>query len=151
MTLTTVNHRPLTPHHRATNTTKASRRARFAPDTAMRCVSPVARNWSVIVAETWEVSPRVRAGTSARWSAGSVSAACRSPLRTRSTATNHHGGSDSMSGRVRGRTRAATPSATSAADRRPENPTVAPTIIDAHSSTLSPLAWTVTACWRAHA
>ena len=35
----------------------------FAPDTAVRCVSPDARNCAVVSAESADVSPRTRAGS----------------------------------------------------------------------------------------
>ena len=59
----------------------------FAPDTAVRCVSPDARNSAAVSPVSAEVSPRTSAGSIAAWSAGRAErVAAANALRTRCAA-----------------------------------------------------------------
>ena len=72
------------PTNTAVSSTAPQTIVTFAPDTAVRCVSPDARNSAVVSADSAEVSPRTRAGSIAAWSAGKASrAAVANALRTR--------------------------------------------------------------------
>ena len=112
------SHQPRTPHHRARVPRNASSRVRFAPDTAVRCVSPVIRNRSVRSAGIPAVSPTTRAGTNARGSGSRWAALARRPARTRSIAPSNALGSATTDGGSRARTRTAMLSPGSAGDSR---------------------------------
>ena len=79
------SHHPRTPTQRATVSRNASSSVRFAPDTAVRWVKAGRSKSSVSSASSPEVSPRTRAGTSARGSGRRSATARRNPSRTRST------------------------------------------------------------------
>ncbi len=60
------------PISRAENSTAPHTIVTLAPDTAVRCVNPAARNSRLVTAVTVEVSPSTNPGSIAAWSAGST-------------------------------------------------------------------------------
>ncbi len=58
------------PTNAAVSSTAPQTIVTFAPDTAVRCVSPDARNSAAVSPVSAEVSPRTSAGSIAAWSAG---------------------------------------------------------------------------------
>ena len=79
-------HQPRRPRVRTSGSRTASSSIRLAPETADRCVSPVAWNSSRMASSILDVSPTTSDGTSAAWSGGEWLTASRSPDR-RSLAT----------------------------------------------------------------
>lgn len=61
------------PINRAETSAAAHTIVTLAPETAVKCVRPAARNSRLVKAVTVEVSPRTRAGNIVAWSAGSTS------------------------------------------------------------------------------
>ncbi|CAG6857444.1 hypothetical protein PICSAR132_02426 [Mycobacterium avium subsp. paratuberculosis] len=74
------------PISRAENSTAAHTIVTLAPDTAIRCVMPAARKSRPVGVGTAEVSPSTSAGSSAAWSAGSVSRTAAAKRRRTSCA-----------------------------------------------------------------
>ncbi len=60
------------PISRDENSTAPHTIVTLAPDTAVRCVKPAARNSRLVTVVTVEVSPSTSAGSIAAWSAGST-------------------------------------------------------------------------------
>ena len=72
------------PTNTAVNSTAPQTIVTLAPDTAVRCVSPDARNSRWSSARHADVSPRTSAGSIAAWSAGRLPrAAAANAVRTR--------------------------------------------------------------------
>ena len=121
------SHQPRTPSQRAASSKNASSSVRFAPETAVRWVSPVVRKSASRAGLIAEVSPSTRAGTRARGSGGRVRTACRSPARTVSTARSVGPGGATTTARSRTRATAATSDPASGACSRAVKRTRLPT------------------------
>ena len=121
------SHHPRTPAQRAIVSRKANSSVRLAPETAVRWVSPVDTKSSVSSGRSPEVSPRTRAGTSARGSGRRSTTACRNPSRTRSTSRRPGEGAPTTTGEPRTRNTAATSEPRSGVSKRPSTRTRLPT------------------------
>ena len=116
---TTGRHRRRIPTTRHSPIPAASTTATLLPDTADRCVMPVASIASVREAGVRLVSPMTRAGSNPRGSGGSAATACRRPPRTLSAIAATWPASRRRSGLPRGLRTATTSSPGSAASSRP--------------------------------